>query len=421
MAARGTLILAALLPLAAAWAQPADVQELYAKGATWQETWQAATDALARLEAQEAADRAGQAAPEGVVPGPWHLIGSFSNADHKQFATAYPPEKELDFDACYEGMSGSEARWRPGDRLIDGQVIDLHQHFTITEGAIAYLHRVLKAQEACEVALYLGSDDGLAVFLNGERIHANDVPRGPAPDQDVLRAKLKAGDNDLLLKIVNRTGGWGYYFSLKPFAGQGGEPPEHERRVSQLWAMVRRDFDDPALLQQMDWETSDRVWEAFGRPVPDGALSGRYRGAAGARLDRAGELIVWVAADDPQRPVEALQRAVEETAQALGGETLSAARESYYRARRLSEVLAGQYELSCARLAIDDLAATYSDRYPRADGFRGRVAALLGEGEALLTEGDASGLGIWRQSVAALKREALVTNNPLVADRKSVV
>ena len=201
------------------------MKALYSK----QATWQAATGALAELEAKEAAERATQEAPEGLQLGPWHLIGSFSNADHRQFNTVYPPEKEINFEAVYEGMSGSEARWRLGDNLVDEQVIDLHQHFKITEGAIAYLHRIIRSDRAVEINLYLGSDDGLAVFLNGERIHANDVPRGPAPDQDVVKARLKAGDNDLLLKIVNRTGWWGHYFSLRPYAGQGGEPPQDGR------------------------------------------------------------------------------------------------------------------------------------------------------------------------------------------------
>ncbi len=399
----------------AAFAQSADVKALYTRQVTWQPTWQAATRALADLEAREAVERAAVDAPEGVKLGPWHLIGSFSNADHRQFNTAYPPEKEINLDAVYPGMSDSEARWKPGDRLVDGQVVDLHQHLKITEGAIAYLHRVLTVDQAREVNLYLGSDDGLAVFLNGERIHANDVPRGPAPDQDVVKANLKAGDNDLLLKIVNRTGGWGYYFSLKPYAGQGGEAPEHGRRVNELWSLLRQDFGDARALREMDWERGDGVWEKFGSPIDDATLLARYQAAVGSRTDNAKQLVAWVAADDAERSTDGLQQAVDALAAAGQGDSASAARDTYYRARLLSEIMQTQYELSCTGLAIEDLASTYRADYARADEFRTQLQVLFAEGQRLAGAADApAALPDWQGRVAAFRRLALVESNPLV-------
>ncbi|MBM3475812.1 MAG: hypothetical protein FJX75_21300 [Armatimonadetes bacterium] len=408
-------VLAALATTVAS-AEAGDAKALYAKRATWQESWQAATSALADLEAKEAVERAGQQAPEGIKLGPWHMIGSFSNADHRQFNTVYPPETDIKFDAVYPGMDDSEARWKVGHRLVDGQVIDLHQHFDITEGAIAYFHRVLTADRAMETNLYLGSDDGLAVFLNGERIHANDVPRGPAPDQDVVKAKLQAGDNDLLLKIVNRTGGWGYYFSLKPYAGSGGEAPEHGRRVDELWDMLRRDFSDAQSLREMDWERSDGIWEKSGSPVDDGTLLSRYRGAVGSRTDNAKQLVAWIAVDDSQRSAERLQQAVDKLVAGGQGDSVATARVAYCAARLVSEVMQTQYELSCAGLAINDLATTYPTDYARAGEFRARLRELFGEGERLLSADDPpAGLPGWQSSVADFRRQALVEGNPLIA------
>jgi hypothetical protein len=409
------MMLGALVAVAArVAAQSPDVAALYAKQATWQATWQTATEALARLEAKEAGERAATGAPQGVTLGPWHIIGSFSNADHRQFGTVYPPETETNFEAVYPGMNESEARWAAGDRLADGQVIDLHQHLKITEGAIAYLHRTLTAAQPTEVTLYLGSDDGLAVFLNGERIHANDVPRGPAPDQDVVKANLKAGENELLLKIVNRTGGFGYYFSLQPYAGAGGEPPEHGRRVGELWERLRRDFADPQSMREMDWEREDGVWEKFGSPLDDGTLRARYRSAMASRVNNARQLVEWVVADDPERSAEAVQSALEALAGVDEGD-VPAAREGYYRARLLSTTMQAQYDLSCAGLAVDDLAATYPDAYGRAEEFRGQLRALWAEGETLAREGEADGLADWQRKVAAFRRLALVEANPLIA------
>lgn len=413
----GLVVLTALCGLLSptSFGQSDDVNALYRPMHTWQESWQASLDALAQLEAAEALERSRTDAPEGLKLGPWYIIGSFSNADHRQFDTVYPPEQEIRLDAVYSGMGGSEACWRKVDGLIDGKVIDLHRYFTITEGAIAYLHRVLTAERPMKVALYLGSDDGIAVFLNGERIHAKDVPRGPAPDQDVVRAKLRAGDNDLLLKIVNRTGGWAYYFSLKPYSGQDAEPPEHSRRVEGLWGLLRREFHSSQQLQEMDWEREDGIWEKFGSPVSDRTLVARYRAAFASGIDTAQRFREWIVADGIFGTLDGVARSLERLAPLGQAHDLPAMRTAYHQARAATEVLRTQYELSCMQLAINDLSATYPTDYRRGEEFRERAMRLFREGEDILQAADArDALEEWRSGVTSLKREALVENNPLV-------
>jgi uncharacterized protein (DUF2141 family) len=46
--------------------------------------------------------------------------------------------------------------------------------------------------------------------VNGECIHRNAVTRAYAPKQDKVAMNLKAGNNTLLLKIIQGTGGWGF-------------------------------------------------------------------------------------------------------------------------------------------------------------------------------------------------------------------
>ncbi|MFH1369197.1 MAG: discoidin domain-containing protein [Elusimicrobiota bacterium] len=62
---------------------------------------------------------------------------------------------------------------------------------------------------ATDAILYIGSDDGVRVWLNGEMVLNNDTPRGLEPDQDIINIRLKDGDNNLLAKVNNIGGGWG--------------------------------------------------------------------------------------------------------------------------------------------------------------------------------------------------------------------
>ena len=58
-----------------------------------------------------------------------------------------------------------------------------------------------------------GSDDGIKVYLNGQQVHAHNIGRGAAADQEKLTLKLQKGTNFLLVKIHNQSGPSGFYFN----------------------------------------------------------------------------------------------------------------------------------------------------------------------------------------------------------------
>ncbi len=65
------------------------------------------------------------------------------------------------------------------------------------------------SEQAAE--LLIGSDDGVVVWLNGQRLLDHlDVNRGVAIDQERVPVQLRAGTNLLLLKISQGAGGWGF-------------------------------------------------------------------------------------------------------------------------------------------------------------------------------------------------------------------
>ena len=62
---------------------------------------------------------------------------------------------------------------------------------------------------------YIGSDDGVAVWINGQLVHRNNVGREWAKDQDSFEVKTQSqqGLNRCLIKITQTIGGWD--FSLR--------------------------------------------------------------------------------------------------------------------------------------------------------------------------------------------------------------
>ena len=145
--------------------------------------------------------------------GPWYEIGPFAVKGAEGFSTAFPPERDADVAKPCGGQ-----KWTQKPNYVDGVVHDLR------EGIVGptYLARTITAPAAMTVTGYFGSDDGLAVWLNGKQIISNNVSRGAAPNEDTAKLELQQGQNTLLLKIYNQGGGHAFYFSTQSMPGTPG-------------------------------------------------------------------------------------------------------------------------------------------------------------------------------------------------------
>ena len=166
-------------------------------------------------------DAAAKLAPP--VIGAWNLIGPFPNVNGAGFETSYPPEKEFDLAKQYDGKGGKVA-WRKMD-FKDGNIHNLAVFGKpeLNTDSVAYVAREIVTTGTTEIPLSLGSDDGLAVFVNGERVLADNQQRACSPDQNRLMLRLKPGKNTIVLKIVQAQGEWSYYFAAgQPTVGATG-------------------------------------------------------------------------------------------------------------------------------------------------------------------------------------------------------
>jgi hypothetical protein len=147
--------------------------------------------------------------------GKWSYVGPFPNANGSGFNAVYPPEKEINLKAKYGGKNEQEAVWREG-KFADGQVNNLALFRPdCNVDAVVYLHREIECARPMELPISLGSDDSLTVWLNGQKLLAENVARACAPDQNHTVLKLKAGKNNLLLKIGQGSGEWAFYFQTQ--------------------------------------------------------------------------------------------------------------------------------------------------------------------------------------------------------------
>jgi hypothetical protein len=151
-------------------------------------------------------------APKVPKFGGWSFICGFDGG----FDKVNPPEQAVDLKAKYKGKGGADIGWTEG-KFPDGQV---HSFLPILPEPLkyevtAYLYREIDAETPAEIPASFGSDDTLTVWMNGEKLIAENVSRGAAPDQNFAKLKLKPGKNKLLLKICNGGGEFGFFFAAK--------------------------------------------------------------------------------------------------------------------------------------------------------------------------------------------------------------
>ena len=100
-----------------------------------------------------------------------------------------------------------------------------------TDNTCVYAACILRADKETPVRFLLGSDDGNVLYVNGKKIgQAIDDRRMYVLDSDVHAATLNAGDNLVVIKICNATGGFNFGLrvtsaAIADLAIPGGKAP----------------------------------------------------------------------------------------------------------------------------------------------------------------------------------------------------
>ncbi len=168
------------------------------------------------------------APPSNLAPARWRVLGPFMQAG---------ASREAALDQDYLAPLGGEAaaRLEPSTSLELGgkrlsvrelpggdATVDLHALYeNDTDLEVAYAYGELEWPRDEVLQASFGSDDGAAVWVNGERVHRLvTAGRGVSPDSDHFAVPLRAGSNRLLIKVENGSGDWGFALRLYDAEGQ---------------------------------------------------------------------------------------------------------------------------------------------------------------------------------------------------------
>ena len=146
----------------------------------------------------------------------WMIIGPFDNSGDKTHDTVYPPEKEIDFAKSYTGKNGKKIQWKEHHNPEYLGKIDLVSIFNDVGNVSAYAAVTVNSPEQKEVQFRIGSNDLVKVWLNGKEIWNWNDPSGRLVtlDDDIVNVTLPKGESQILLKVSNLGGNWGFCFRI---------------------------------------------------------------------------------------------------------------------------------------------------------------------------------------------------------------
>jgi hypothetical protein len=160
----------------------------------------------------------------------WLVIGPFDNVGGVGFKAVYAPEKAVEPQAVLVGKEGRKLSWAEHATTDPYGIVDLNRALGKNMGAVGYAYAVVMSPAEQTVQFRVGSNNSIKLFLNGQMIFAHEeYHHGWAADQYIARGKLRAGRNELLVKVCQneQTDSWAqnWSFQLRICDGIGGPVP----------------------------------------------------------------------------------------------------------------------------------------------------------------------------------------------------
>jgi hypothetical protein len=147
----------------------------------------------------------------------WLIAGPFDNTKGAGFSNAYPPELGVDPKATYPGKSG-KVSWQDYNCTKALGLVDFNEVAGKLKGAVYYGYAAVSCEAERPVEIRAGSNNAVRIWVNGKEIYfREEYHHGMQVDQHVGKATLKAGRNEILIKVCQneQTENWAEQWSFQ--------------------------------------------------------------------------------------------------------------------------------------------------------------------------------------------------------------
>jgi len=157
------------------------------------------------------------AAKQGFITS-WFLLGGFPKPK-KDDLGKHPFGKTGPDPSKGYIRKGNTVAWKQHVAKDPDAMIDL-TFLKPNSNTAAYAFTTLDRSQAQAILCKSGSDDSIAIWINGSLVHENNAARGVSVDEDSAPASLVKGTNRILVKIGQGGGGFGFCLRLTDAKGK---------------------------------------------------------------------------------------------------------------------------------------------------------------------------------------------------------
>ncbi len=164
------------------------------------------------------------------------VLGPFAADGRAGHGQVFPPESEVELPDAAQRYPGKEREisWRRattadggGIGSVQGGAMHLDALLRPDTEAVAFALTYVHSDRPRDAAVRLGSPGPVKVWCNGALVHARDVVRPAAFDQDAAPVRLRKGWNRLLIKTLITQGSWRIFVRLTDRDGRPLPGLEH--------------------------------------------------------------------------------------------------------------------------------------------------------------------------------------------------
>ena len=133
----------------------------------------------------------------------WQVSGPYMESGKSGpdlYDVAFAPE-QAEAEAAWRTLAAGTNAQRPW-------MMNLSQESLAGDHRVAYARTTIASDAAGEALLEIGFDDGVKAWFNGEEVFGANSAGAAVPGEVKVPVTLRAGDNQLMLKVIQHTAAW---------------------------------------------------------------------------------------------------------------------------------------------------------------------------------------------------------------------
>jgi len=147
----------------------------------------------------------------------WIVLGPLPNPDDKgldiDYLNGWQPGGAANL--TYIGKGNQKIEWKRATTQADREgYLNLATLFADNTDAVAYAYTWVKVPETSLRRIWVGSDDGMRVWVNGKDVLYSHTHRGASPDFAYVDLDLNKGWNSILFAVDQGIGEWGLFLRV---------------------------------------------------------------------------------------------------------------------------------------------------------------------------------------------------------------